>query len=305
MRLFALVPSAICLFAAPASAAEKNIGPEPVISPQSTIEMVPMPIQESLDAASMIVSSTDVPKSIPENDPTGITSVLQGPSMTISDVNLVIDSLPHTCVPDLHIELTSPSGTTAVLIKSFSENGIFMGVGCPGDFWGTSLDDQAVTNLLSGAAPFTGAFNVEHSSVVALPLTAFNGEDAAGTWTLSVSDRASADTGTLEGWSIEFNGSSSESCILDAQLAYVGGNFDVNFDIGTLGPATWNAQLVIFNTFIPLISEVPLPAIDPPISVPISFPLPSLGTVGVLTTLVDSNGIACDDWETVYTGSAP
>ena len=55
-----------------------------------------------------VFSSTDVPKAIPENDETGISSTIEVPipyPSKVTDVNLVLDSLPHTCVADLQIEL--------------------------------------------------------------------------------------------------------------------------------------------------------------------------------------------------------
>ena len=105
--------------------------------------------------------------------------------------------------PELRIDLRSPTGTSVPVILSFSENGIFSGLGCPDNFTGTVLDDQAPTNLAAGAAPFTGAFNVAHVTVGPTPLASFRGEEATGTWTLSVSDRAAGDTGSLDAWSLQ------------------------------------------------------------------------------------------------------
>jgi subtilisin-like proprotein convertase family protein len=42
--------------------------------------------------------------------------------------------------------------------------------------------------------------------VVANPLSTFNGQNASGTWTLFISDLAGADSGTLNGWSLQFTG---------------------------------------------------------------------------------------------------
>ena len=73
-------------------------------------------------ATTMTVTSMDVPKTIVDNNPTGFTSTLVGPSLSaISDVNLIFNDLRHTSVPDLHIELTSPDGTHVVLFKAFTE----------------------------------------------------------------------------------------------------------------------------------------------------------------------------------------
>lgn len=157
----------------------------------------------SMNASAVVISSTDVPKSIPDNNPAGITSVLTvGSDFIISDLNLELN-VSHTCVPDLHIGLTSPGGTTSTLIKAANEGGILF-TGCTDNFDNTVLDDDALTNLFDGTAPYTGSFNVEHSSVVSNPLSVFDGESAYGTWTLFVADLAEEDVGRLSGWSLEF-----------------------------------------------------------------------------------------------------
>lgn len=156
--------------------------------------------------AGTIVISTDVPKTILDNNPAGLTSTLTGPNLVLTDLNFVFNSLTHTSVADLHIALTSPNGTTVVLMKAFPENGILTGLGTPVNFTNTVFDDQAATNLRNGTAPYTGSFNLNHPSVVANPLSVFNGQNAAGTWTLFISDLAVADSGTLRAWSLDFTG---------------------------------------------------------------------------------------------------
>jgi hypothetical protein len=93
-----------------------------------------------------------------------------------------------------------------------------------------------------------------------------------------------------------------DRCTLDAQLAYIAGNLDLSFVVGTPAPAMLGVWLVVSNNVIPIIVDVPLPALDQPIAIPVSFPLPSLGTLGVLATLVDAGGLSCSDWATVDTG---
>ena len=80
---------------------------------------------------------------------------------------------------------------------------------------------------------------------------------------------------------------------LELLADYVSGDLRLYFTLGTLEPATWaNCLILTYPTFqvIPLWS-VPLPVIDPPIELPISFPLPSgLGTVVIWTGLFTSGG---------------
>ncbi len=159
-------------------------------------------------ATTFTASSVVAPQAIPESNLVGITSTLNGPSLIITDVNLVINKLLHTSVSDLHIELQAPSGERVVLMKAFTEGGILIHRGTPDNFINTIFDDQAPKNLRKGKAPYTGSFNLNHKSIVINPLSQFNGLNAYGTWTLYVSDRAAKDTGTLYNWSLQFTGTS-------------------------------------------------------------------------------------------------
>src|SRR4051812_42974193 len=59
--------------------------------------------------ACTIYSSTDVPKSIPDNSVSGVTSTLNVPdNVAIGDVNVVNLSLNHTYMSDLSVRLISP-----------------------------------------------------------------------------------------------------------------------------------------------------------------------------------------------------
>ncbi len=162
-------------------------------------------------AEAIIISSTDVPLAILDNDFTGTTSTIDfGSDFILTDLNLIFDELLHTSIPDLHIELTSPMGTTSTILAAFTEGGIFTGQGTPDHFIGTILDDDAALNIGAAGpatAPYTGSFNVAHASVGTNPLSVFDGENAFGTWTLFVSDRAGGDVGSLNGWSLELEGS--------------------------------------------------------------------------------------------------
>lgn len=152
------------------------------------------------------VWSTDVPMFIPDNDLSGSESGVYGPNLVIEDVQLHISNLVHQCVSDLHIELVSPAGTTSVLIRAWNEGGIFQGMGCMDDLLGTVFDDDSATNLRDGTAPFTGTFNIEHSSVSASPLNMFTGESAQGEWRLRIADHNELDTGELISWGLTIEG---------------------------------------------------------------------------------------------------
>jgi serine protease len=113
--------------------------------------------------------STDTPIFIPDNDPAGITSVISvQQSISIEEVNVDIN-LTHTFIGDLLITLTSPGGTTVI------------------------LHDRA------------GGGSDDIHRTFAVP-TAFTGEQAAGDWTLAVTDLAAIDVGTLDDWTLHIVG---------------------------------------------------------------------------------------------------
>jgi subtilisin-like proprotein convertase family protein len=150
---------------------------------------IPVSLQTGRLGPLQTFTATDVPKSIPDNNPSGATSVvtLAGGGI-ISSVEVTIGSLTHTFDSDLQIDLTSPQGTT---VRLFDRNG-----GSGDNLVNTVFSDAAATAISAGVAPFTGTF------LPAQPLSAFKGQPASGNWTLTVRDAAAQDTGTLNAWSI-------------------------------------------------------------------------------------------------------
>ncbi|MBI5154731.1 proprotein convertase P-domain-containing protein [Candidatus Poribacteria bacterium] len=106
----------------------------------------------------------------------------------VADVNVVNLDITHTWDSDLIITLTSPAGTVVTLAEQRGSSG--------DNFVDTVFDDEAVTPIGNGSAPFTGSFIPDS------PLNAFDGESAAGIWKLKVQDTASGDTGQLTAWSV-------------------------------------------------------------------------------------------------------
>jgi concanavalin A-like lectin/glucanase superfamily protein len=94
-----------------------------------------------------------------------------------------------------------------------------------------------------------------------------------------------------------------QPCTLSLEPHFTDGTLTLEFTLGTQEPATWNVWLTAQNEMTRLLS-IPLAVTDPPVHVPFTLPFfPSLGTVGILTTLVTPDqGIICSDFETVETG---
>jgi len=104
------------------------------------------------------------PMAIPDNDATGINSVINVPDpLTVFGTSAHVN-ITHTWVGDIAISLTSPTGTVHTLRQRS----------------GGSADD----------------IDESYST------DTFNGEVATGDWTLNVSDHVGADTGTLNNWSM-------------------------------------------------------------------------------------------------------
>ncbi|HNT18755.1 MAG TPA: proprotein convertase P-domain-containing protein, partial [Acidobacteriota bacterium] len=152
-------------------------------------------------------ASTDVPKAIP--DSTTVTStVAVTDNKVIQDVNVIIGSLTHTYDGDVEMRILSPGSTTVLLVDNRGSSG--------DNFTNTVFDDEASGSITAGTAPFTGSFRPEGT------LSSFDGQNALGTWTLSVTDTASGDAGTLNAWSINFT-YPAQSC--GASLEYQSNSF--------------------------------------------------------------------------------
>lgn len=114
------------------------------------------------------------PRTIPDNNATGVTSTLNVPlQQPVSDLTVDI-SLTHTWIGDLIVELVSPAGTRVRLHNRT----------------GSSADNIVGNFDLNLAVDGPGA------------LDDFSGQNPFGTWTLFLSDNASTDTGTLQSWSL-------------------------------------------------------------------------------------------------------
>ena len=116
---------------------------------------------------------------IPDNSATGVTSAIAVPvGLTVSSVSVGCN-VTHTYKGDLVITLTGPDGTSAILHNRTGG--------------GT---DNVITTYAIATAP-------------AQSLAVFNGKNTAGTWSLKAQDLAAVDVGTLNSWTISFNGEQS------------------------------------------------------------------------------------------------
>jgi len=137
-----------------------------------------------------VVSSTIV---VPDN------FVVQGDtnSSGVSGLRVQIN-VTYPNDPDLSATLYYDMGQSSqVSVPLFS--GVGSGVKTA-NFKNTIFDDNATTPIQNGQAPFFATFNPQ------MPLTAFEGLDAKGTWTLVITNSTSGSggVGTFNGWSLSF-----------------------------------------------------------------------------------------------------
>jgi len=132
---------------------------------------------------------------IPDNNPSGITSVIvvpEGEAGILSGVTVDID-VTHTWSGDLTVQLVGPGGQVVSLHnRTGSSNDDIMGN------WPTTL-------VVDGPGS----------------LDDFIGTNNAGAWVLVVVDHVGSDTGTLNSWGIHFLIPASVSAVGDNQLPVV------------------------------------------------------------------------------------
>jgi serine protease len=140
--------------------------------------------------------SDDVPAPIPWLTSVG-SYLTVNQDLTIADLNVTVDiSFPFD--GDLTIYLVSPRGTRVNL--SILNGGI------DADFDNTVFDDEGDLPIGRGLAPFTGSYRPDGR------LSAFDGQNAKGTWTLWIDNAPwtslSLDgEGTLNAWSLQLESS--------------------------------------------------------------------------------------------------
>ncbi|MGB0717465.1 MAG: proprotein convertase P-domain-containing protein, partial [Phycisphaerae bacterium] len=143
---------------------------------------------------------------IPDDDASGLTRVLNvTESFQIADVRLGIQ-VTHTWVGDLCITLEH-AGTTITVIQRLGDPALGCDAdgccACDVDNLVATFDDAASTSI--DAIPCVDG----ETSGTFIPrelLAAFDGLDSAGDWTLTVSDNAAADTGSLASWGLTIDG---------------------------------------------------------------------------------------------------
>lgn len=141
-------------------------------------------------------------KAIPETGSvTDSLLVLQ--NLNINDVNVFV-TLKHTYEADLELYLIGPNGD---FVDLFINNSLVSNA----DNLTTIFDDEADSSLVQlkyvSYAPSIKPFHSLNAQ--------FSGDNSAGYWKLQIRDEAAGDSGTINGWGIQFNNQVLKPYILD------------------------------------------------------------------------------------------
>lgn len=145
-----------------------------------------------------VAPNETLPVAITDDSPAGVTSTITvSQPINLTDLQVAV-AIDHTWVGDLVISLTSPGGTTVTLLDQ---------PGVPASTFGCSNDNMDVVfsdaasvdaeNACPGTTPWLSGPVLPASA-----LSAFDGESTLGTWTLTVSDNAAGDTGSIVNWGL-------------------------------------------------------------------------------------------------------
>ncbi|HKB05521.1 MAG TPA: Calx-beta domain-containing protein, partial [Gemmataceae bacterium] len=138
-------------------------------------------------------------------------------TVTVSGANPYLAKLTlqtfitHTNNSNLDVTLTSPAGTSVTITtdNGSTNDDVFNGTlwdddADPGNPAPFATDTFAASNLV-GDTTYVNA-TVKSTLAPEEPLAAFIGENPNGTWTLTVSDDAASDGGTLANWTLNISG---------------------------------------------------------------------------------------------------
>ncbi|MCF6347926.1 MAG: M12 family metallo-peptidase [Flavobacteriaceae bacterium] len=138
-------------------------------------------------------NSADIPKQIPDNNSSGITSIINvTDDFVATDVNVNID-ISHAWIRDLQIYLKAPNGTEILIYDRSCGAGTVGKVNINAIF-----DDAAATSVCNNANPAISGTTKSDNL-----LSTFNNVSSQGDWTLKIVDNAAQDIGTLNNWSVE------------------------------------------------------------------------------------------------------
>jgi subtilisin-like proprotein convertase family protein len=152
------------------------------------------------------------------------TSIINVPdAFTISNlkVNLKVD---HTKIGDLIVKITHPDGTLRTLWNRTCNSAAYSGIDM-------TFADGTGSIASACASPTTGTHQASQASTA---LAGYNNKTSAGNWTLTITDNAATNTGTLVTWALDFGCTLATNEFEIADLTIYPnpnrGNFNIKFD---------------------------------------------------------------------------
>ena len=151
------------------------------------------------------VATNSTPVSISTAGTPVVTSTLNvtGAGLYLTDVD-VITGLLHTFSSDIDMTITSPAGTIVTLT---TDNGSSFDNVFNGTRWDDDADPGTQVPYAANQGEVTEHTYVDLTPVTALtpeePLGSFTGENPNGTWTVTISDDAAGDGGSLNSWTLD------------------------------------------------------------------------------------------------------
>ncbi len=128
-------------------------------------------------------------------------------SFPIGDVNVDL-TVTHTWVGDLTVTISHGGTTVTVIDRPGVPASTY---GCSQDnFSGIILDDEGTGGTIESQCALNLSSPPGYTPTSAL--SAFDGMDSAGAWTITVFDSVSVDSGTLDAWSLHIDGLGSNPC---------------------------------------------------------------------------------------------
>lgn len=165
----------------------------PTNTPTRTATSTGTPTATPCAGPPVTYTSSNVPRPIPDQGTVTSTLTIAANPGPIGDLDLVGLNINHTYIHDLRISLTSPQNTTVVLVNQVCN--------AEDNYSNITLDDEAAAAIGSTCPPTANA-----SYRPGNPLSAFDGQNPTGTWTLTVQDIDVQDTGTLTAWGLRVSG---------------------------------------------------------------------------------------------------
>ncbi|MFQ5422782.1 MAG: proprotein convertase P-domain-containing protein [Phycisphaerae bacterium] len=161
-------------------------------------------IPDDCQVADVLLPFIDVPVNPPLAIPDGAAQFVSD-SVTVPDTGVIVDldlgvNITHTWNGDLTVRLTH-NATTVVVIDRPGFPCVDSNFGFNNDGFSIFLDDEGMGGYVEDIDVPTGVVSPP-SLVPNHALSAFDGQDPSGVWTIEVRDDVAQDSGTLDNWSM-------------------------------------------------------------------------------------------------------